>query len=165
VVETDYVAACEVERLAQRRRRRVQALVGVLGVVMVLGSWLNQSYSQERINGHGSMRPYMLAQIQPYVLTEEAERALKPKDSFRECAKDCPKMIVVQDGEFIMGSPGDEKGRVLGEGPQHRVVFAKPFAVSKFEVSSNSGTPALGLARALRHLTADMAAAIGRSST
>jgi formylglycine-generating enzyme required for sulfatase activity len=165
VVETDYVAACEVERLAQRRRRRVQALVGVLGVVMVLGSWLNQSYSQERINGHGSMRPYMLAQIQPYVLTEEAERALKPKDSFRECAKDCPKMIVVQDGEFIMGSPGDEKGRVLGEGPQHRVLFAKPFAVSKFEVSSNSGTPALGLARALRHLTADMAAAIGRSST
>jgi len=29
----------------------------------------------------------------------------------------------------------DEKGRVLGEGPQHRVVFAKPFAVSKFEVT------------------------------
>jgi formylglycine-generating enzyme required for sulfatase activity len=145
VVKTDYVAACEVERLAQRRRRRVQALVGVLGVVMVLGSWLNQSYSQERINGYGSMRPYMLAQIQPYVLTEEAERALKPKDSFRECAKDCPKMIVVQDGEFIVGSPGDEKGRVLGEGPQHRVVFAKPFAVSKFEVTFEQWDACVGI--------------------
>jgi formylglycine-generating enzyme required for sulfatase activity len=44
-------------------------------------------------------------------------------------------MIVVPAGEFIMGSPQNEKGRFGDEGPQHRVLFPKPFAVSKFEVT------------------------------
>ena len=35
----------------------------------------------------------------------------------------------------MMGSPADEKDRYDNEGPQHRVVIAKPFAVSKFEVT------------------------------
>jgi formylglycine-generating enzyme required for sulfatase activity len=124
-------------KAARRRQRRVGALVGVpaLSVGVILVGWLNQSYLQERMNWFTTMRPYMLAQIQPYVLTAEDERVLRPKDSFRECAKDCPGMIVVPDGEFIMGSPGNEKGRYDDEGPQHRVIFAKPFAVSKFEVT------------------------------
>src|SRR4029079_16241707 len=71
----------------------------------------------------------------PYVLTPEAERALKPGDTFRECAKNCPEMVVVPAGSFLMGSPPDEKGRYDREGPQHKVTFAKPFAVSKFEVA------------------------------
>jgi formylglycine-generating enzyme required for sulfatase activity len=124
-------------KAAWRRQRRVQALVGVpaLSVIVILIGWLNQSYLQERLNWFATMRPYMLAQIQPHVLTAEEERLLKPKGSFRECAKDCPEMIVVPEGEFIMGSPGNEKDRDGDEGPQHRVVFAKPFAVSKFEVT------------------------------
>ena len=124
-------------KAAQRRQRRVQTLVGALAltVIMVLVGWLNQSYLRERMNWFTTMRPYMLAQIQPYVLTADAERALKPNDSFRECAKDCPEMIVVPNGEFIMGSPQEENGRGGNEGPQHRVIFAKPFAVSKFEVT------------------------------
>jgi formylglycine-generating enzyme required for sulfatase activity len=106
----------------------VWALVGVsaLSVIGLLVGWLNQSYLQERMNWITTMRPYMLAQIQPYVLTAEKEQVLKPKDSFRECAKDCPEMIVVPDGEFIMGSPGNEKGRYDAEGPQHR---ASPYSV------------------------------------
>lgn len=39
----------------------------------------------------------------------EAERALKQLASFRECAKDCPEMIVVRAGGFRMGSPATEK--------------------------------------------------------
>jgi formylglycine-generating enzyme required for sulfatase activity len=81
------------------------------------------------------MRPYMVAQVRPYVLTAEAERALKPQASFRECAKDCPEMIVVPAGEFAMGSRATEKGRYDHEGPQHKVAIAKPFAVSKFDVT------------------------------
>jgi formylglycine-generating enzyme required for sulfatase activity len=69
------------------------------------------------------------------VLTAEAERALNPGDSFRECAKDCPEMIVVPAGDFMMGSPEAEKGRGKDEGPQHVVILARPFAVSKFEVT------------------------------
>jgi formylglycine-generating enzyme required for sulfatase activity len=69
------------------------------------------------------------------VLTAAAERALKPLASFRECNKDCPEMIVVQAGSFMMGSPLSEKGRDADESPQHPVTISKPFAVSKFDVT------------------------------
>jgi formylglycine-generating enzyme required for sulfatase activity len=55
--------------------------------------------------------------------------------SFRECAKDCPEMIVIPAGEFMMGSAETEKDRYDDEGPQHNVTIAKPFAVSKFDVT------------------------------
>ena len=45
---------------------------------------------------------------------------------FRECAKDCPEMVVVPAGDFMMGSPPNEKGRYDNEGPQHKVTIAKP---------------------------------------
>ena len=137
-VEFDYLAACQAAaRLARRRTRRMQALVGVLafGVVAGLVGWLNQSYLEEHVNWFTTMRPYMLANVRPYVLTAEAERALKPGASFRECAKDCPEMVVVPAGSFMMGSPATEKGRFDDEGPQHEVTIAKPFAVSKFDVT------------------------------
>ena len=38
-------------------------------------------------------------------------------------------------GRVHDGIASDEKGRMHNEGPQHRVVLAKPFAVSKFEVT------------------------------
>lgn len=44
-------------------------------------------------------------------------------------------MIVVEAGEFVMGSPESESGRARREGPQHKVSFAKPFAVSRTEIS------------------------------
>jgi formylglycine-generating enzyme required for sulfatase activity len=50
---------------------------------------------------------------------------------FRDCP-DCPVMVVVPAGEFMMGSPPNEKGRVDTEGPQHRVVVSHPFAIAKF---------------------------------
>ena len=81
------------------------------------------------------MRPYRVANFDPYVLKPDAERALKPLTSFRECAKDCPEMIVIPAGEFTMGSPATEQGRYNNEGPQHKVTIAKPFAVSKYDVT------------------------------
>ncbi len=53
---------------------------------------------------------------------------------FTECSH-CPEMVVVPAGSFTMGSPGHELGRDPGEGPQHRVVITRPFAVAKFEVT------------------------------
>ena len=91
--------------------------------------------SRSRSNWYVTMRPYWVANVGPYVLKPEAERALKPLASFRECAKDCPEMVVVPAGEFMMGSPATEKGRSTNEGPQHKVMIAKPFAVSKFDVT------------------------------
>jgi formylglycine-generating enzyme required for sulfatase activity len=72
------------------------------------------------------------------VLGADAERTLKPKDIFRECAADrekdyCPQMIVVPAGSFLMGSPPSEaSGRNL-ERPQHTVTIARPLAVSVYE--------------------------------
>jgi formylglycine-generating enzyme required for sulfatase activity len=66
-------------------------------------------------------------------LTAAEERALKSRGSFRECA-DCPEMVVVPAGSFIMGSPG-KLGLDLGEGPQRKVTIAQRFAMGKFEVT------------------------------
>ena len=44
-------------------------------------------------------------------------------------------MIVVPAGTFTMGSPTGEIGRDNDEGPQREVRIARPFAVSKFEVT------------------------------
>jgi len=125
------------ESKATARARRVRALVYVLllGIIAGLVGWINQSYVKGEMNWFITMRPYMVAQVRPYVLSAEAERALEPGATFRECAKDCPEMVVVPAGEFMMGSPANEKGRLVNEGPQHRVTIARPFAVSKFEVT------------------------------
>ena len=53
--------------------------------------------------------------------------------SFRDCPE-CPEMVIVPAGEFVMGSPQSESGHT-DEKPQHTVKFAKPFAVGKFELT------------------------------
>ena len=119
--------------------RRLQALVYLLllGVIAGLIGWINQSYLKDEWNWFSVMRPHMVANFRPHVLSADRERALRPGDSFQECAKDCPEMVVVPAGEFTMGSPSDEKGHdnLKNEWPQHRVTIAKPFAVSKFAVT------------------------------
>ena len=62
------------------------------------------------------------------------ERTLKPSDSFKECDQ-CPVVVVVPSGSFMMGSPDNELGRLPIEGPQHSVIIGKPFAIGKFEVT------------------------------
>ena len=68
---------------------------------------------------------------------EEAARkraALRPGRVFRDCPE-CPEMVVVPAGSFMMGSPSSEEGRWDSEGPQHRVTISEPFAVGKYEVT------------------------------
>jgi formylglycine-generating enzyme required for sulfatase activity len=128
--DRDFIAASmEREARARRRARRVQVLVyGLLvGVIAGLVGWMNEEHLKEYA--------YMLAQVRPHVLDAAAERALKPGDSFKECAKDCPEMVVIPAGEFTMGSPASEQGRKDSEEPQHTVAFAKPFAVARFDVT------------------------------
>jgi formylglycine-generating enzyme required for sulfatase activity len=67
-------------------------------------------------------------------LSPEHERALKPKDTFKEC-DNCPEMVVVPQGSFTMGSPDSEKGHSPRESPQHPVTFARQFAVGRFAVT------------------------------
>ena len=54
----------------------------------------------------------------------------KPGDYFWDC-EGCPEMVVVPAGNFVMGADD----RFAAEKPPHRVTIAKPFAISRFEVT------------------------------
>ena len=71
----------------------------------------------------------------------EDKRPLGPPGSpaaagshFRECA-DCPEMVVIPAGRFMMGSPPAEIGRSANEGPIREVVLSAPLAVGLFAVT------------------------------
>ena len=139
-VDRDYLNECaKAEAAAKRQTRRMWEALGALVSVVVVGmiAWHFEAYLEDGFHWVTVVRPYMEKQVRPYVLTATAERALKPGDSFRECSKDafCPAMIVVPAGAFKMGSPETEAGRFPNEGPQHDVAIARPFAVSKFDVT------------------------------
>ncbi len=53
---------------------------------------------------------------------------------FRDC-HDCPELVVVPAGQFLMGSPDDEVGRGKDEGPRHSVRISTPFAIGRYEVT------------------------------
>jgi formylglycine-generating enzyme required for sulfatase activity len=117
------------ESKTRARARHIRALVYVLlvGIIAGLVGWINQSYLKQQWKWYMIVRPYLAKQV--HVLSSDA---VKPGGSFQEC-KDCPEMIVVPAGDFMMGSPPNEGNR--NERPQRKVTIAGPFAVSKFEVT------------------------------
>ena len=61
-------------------------------------------------------------------------RGKKSGTTFRDCPE-CPEMVVVPAGSFMMGSSPSEADRYGDEGPRHRVTIARPFAVGVYEVT------------------------------
>ncbi len=68
----------------------------------------------------------LLAAAEPLPQTAERE--------FKECS-DCPVMIGIPGGRFLMGSPENEPGRFDSEGPEHEVTV-RAFALGKYPVTS-----------------------------
>ncbi|MBL8882370.1 MAG: SUMF1/EgtB/PvdO family nonheme iron enzyme [Hyphomicrobium sp.] len=58
----------------------------------------------------------------------------QPGSTFADC-DGCPKMVVIGAGKFVMGSPVDEPGRRVSEGPAHEVALNTPFAVGQFAIT------------------------------
>ena len=76
----DVYRRAERERRIQRRRaQRVQALIYVLLVSVIAGllGWINQAFIKEQWNWFTVMRPYMLAQVRPYVLAASAGQSFE----------------------------------------------------------------------------------------
>jgi formylglycine-generating enzyme required for sulfatase activity len=115
----------------QRLRRVVAASMFTLliGIILGLVGWINQAYIADQWRYWTVTWPYAQVSVWPHVLTAEQERVLKTGDTFKECAQDCPQMIVVPAGSFTMGG----YSKVLK--PQHVVVFSRQFAVAELELT------------------------------
>ncbi len=118
---------------AQRHIIRMQSLLTVLlvGVIIGLVAWINQTYIREQWRWFMVTRPFMNAEVRPKVLNAAAEQALKPGDAFSECIKneECPEMVVIPAGQFIMGSPLTSpdairtRARSIGSSSQRRLRY------------------------------------------
>ena len=64
-----------------------------------------------------------------------ANEGLQPGNIFKDCQDICPEMVVIPSGSFTMGSPADEVGRSLAEGPRHSVALVNSFAIGRYEVT------------------------------
>src|SRR5262245_48233924 len=53
---------------------------------------------------------------------------------FKDCAE-CPAMVVVPPGKFMMGTADTEKGHEKDESPIHEVTIPQALAVGKFEIT------------------------------
>jgi formylglycine-generating enzyme required for sulfatase activity len=79
--------------------------------------------------------------------------ARSPGSVFRDCP-DCPEMVVVPAGSFMMGSDSAEQDWVVSQGgdrdwvknesPQHRVTISRSFAVGKYEVTQEEWQSVMG---------------------
>jgi len=58
----------------------------------------------------------------------------EPEKIVRDCAQ-CPELVLVPAGKFLMGTSRNELGSGETERPRHEVTIAKPFAIGRFEVT------------------------------
>ena len=61
---------------------------------------------------------------------------------FRDCPE-CPAMVVVPAGSFMMGTPSSEGRLYANESPQHRVTIRKPFAVAVYDITFDEWYPCI----------------------
>jgi formylglycine-generating enzyme required for sulfatase activity len=116
---TAYIDACRRKEAAATRKRRagysimfaLLAGIGAYGVIYSL--W------------HG---------VVAYRLQNLSKNLTKPWVVFQDCSS-CPQLVVISSGSFMMGSTESDIDARDGERPHHRVTIAKPFAMSRFEVT------------------------------
>jgi formylglycine-generating enzyme required for sulfatase activity len=120
--------------VAAARARHVSVLVAGLMVFICLAGrvFIYPGAVAQEVAGPSRWRTAMDPAVR--TVEQDKEKAATLGFDFKECAS-CPTMIVITAGKFLMGSPESESDRNASEGPQHEVTIAKPFAVSKFEVT------------------------------
>lgn len=134
-----YIATSKDVERKSRSARRVQATIIslLLATIVALIAVIYRETLGNLWFELTTLRSFIAQEITPFVLSEKSERNLQTGASFRECAKNCPEMIVIPSGQFLMGSPDGEMKRRKSEGPQHLVFIPDHFAVSKYEITWN----------------------------
>jgi formylglycine-generating enzyme required for sulfatase activity len=130
-----YLAACRrAERRAAASRRRMQVLAGV-SALAVIG--LGYAYTQ---------REALESQIfgwwnyERFARSSHELRAAAPGITFQDCREgsgDCPVMVVIPEGTFLMGQPEGETSilnYINDERPQRHISIRR-FAVSRTEIT------------------------------
>lgn len=79
------------------------------------------------------------AQVPPVTTSQrapmrQAASVSRPGEAFRDC-DECPEMVVIPAGSFLMGSPLNEPNRQEDEGRQRLITFARNFAVGRTEIT------------------------------
>jgi formylglycine-generating enzyme required for sulfatase activity len=77
----------------------------------------------------------LVADLSRAKVAEHAATA-SPRPSFKDCA-DCPEMVALDSGEFMMGSPESELDRRETEGRPRRVTIRHRFAIGIFEITTD----------------------------
>src|SRR5262249_5267670 len=134
-IDRDFIAASvrrdAAERAQREGMRRHAWQMSALAATLILGigaglTWSSRAYLRALAITWAEI-------ARPKMLSADAERTLPPGQRFQECA-DCPEMVIVPAGTFMMGSPTDENGHDASEEPQHEVSIQR-FAISRTEIT------------------------------
>ena len=66
-----------------------------------------------------------------------------PPQGVREC-DECPRVVLIPAGSFMMGADKQFEEAVENEGPRHRVTIANAFALGQYEVTQAEWTAVMG---------------------
>ena len=120
----------EVQRRADEARRadgEAFASAKSSGTVEAYGTYLDTYPSGQHVAQARRLRSE--AEIR-----ERERREQAPGRRFRDCAE-CPELVVVPAGSFMMGSPSSDSKGYSDERPVHRVTIGEPIAVGVYEVT------------------------------
>ena len=94
--------------------------------------------SAPRVSGQKQGNEIKLPETKPEPQREQIETTMqKPKSLVIKDCENCPELVAVPEGSFLMGSRPHEEGRGHdnGEDPQRRVAIEHPFAVGRFAIT------------------------------
>jgi formylglycine-generating enzyme len=119
------------------KRIKVIKKIAVLCVLTLLGTIATAAFENELpVKRTPAPKPVAKPVPNPAPVTVPAPvhtPTYRAGQVYKDCA-DCPEMVVIPAGSFLMGSPESEKDRKNNEGPQ-RTVTIETYAIGKTEVT------------------------------
>jgi formylglycine-generating enzyme required for sulfatase activity len=110
-------------------------VAGAVFVASLAAGVIYQAYSRDAPQQIDAMgKSINRESLEPQALGRPDELRLRPQVTFKECGH-CPEMVAVAAGDFMMGSPRGEPGRLDFEGPVRKVTISNTFAAGRSAVT------------------------------